>query len=220
MGVKVIAMNGEWMSEEETVRVTNEKFVTVKREELAGNFDLVTDISTAEIDNAKAQDLAFMLQTIGPNSPPDLVYLIMAEIADLKRQPELAHKLRNFKPTPDPAAEMLKQLEIQKAQAEVQKIQSEIRLNEAKAQEVLANKDKKNLDYVEQETGTAHERDMEKQRGQAQGNQDLEVTKAILAKTKTATGGEKPGDVEAAVGYNQLSAKIRDGSNLGEPVLQ
>lgn len=220
MGVKVIAMNGEWMSEEETVRVTNEKFVTVKREELAGNFDLVTDISTAEIDNAKAQDLAFMLQTIGPNSPPDLVYLIMAEIADLKRQPELAHKLRNFKPTPDPAAEMLKQLEIQKAQAEVQKIQSEIRLNEAKAQEVLANKDKKNLDYVEQETGTAHERDMEKQRGQAQGNQDLEVTKAILAKTKTATGGEKPGDVEAAVGYNQLSAKIRDGSNLGEPVPQ
>ena len=78
----------------------------------------------------------------------------------------------------------------------------------------------KNLDYVEQETGTAHERDMEKQRGQAQGNQDLEVTKAILAKTKTATGGEKPGDVEAAVGYNQLSAKIRDGSNLGEPVPQ
>lgn len=51
-------------------------------------------------------------------------------------------------------------------------------------------------------TGTKHERDLQKQGAQAQANQDLEVTKALLKSKKPE---EKPGDVEAAVGFNQLS---------------
>jgi hypothetical protein len=57
IGNKIILMNQVFLSEEETVRITNKEFVVIKREDLAGNFDLVTDISTAEVDNNKAQDL-------------------------------------------------------------------------------------------------------------------------------------------------------------------
>lgn len=219
LGVKIISMNQEFLTEQEVIRITNEEFVTINREELFGNFDLITDISTAEIDNAKAQDLAFMLQTIGPKSDPQMVYMIMAEIADLKRQPELAHKLRTYKPQPDPVAEQIKQLELKKAELEVMKLESEIELNRAKAAQALSQRDKTDLDYVEQESGTKHERDMEKQRGQAQGNQDLEVTKALLRPTKQADGGERPANVQAAVGFNFAGDTLRnDASNtLGTP---
>ena len=205
--VKINAMNMVFLSEKEVVRVTNDEFVEVKREDIQGNFDLDTDISTAEVDNQKSQDLSFMLQTIGPKGDPGMVYMILAEIADLKRMPELAQKLRTYKPTPSPEQQRLTELEIEKAELENQKIRSEIALNDAKAQQALAQKDKADLDYVEQETGTTHERDMQKQRAQSQGNQNLQVTKALTSPRKE---GEREPNVEAAIGFNRISDKLND----------
>ena len=205
--IKIIAMNQVFLSEKEVIRVTNQDFVTVKREDIQGNFDLEVDISTAEVDNQKSEDLAFMLQTLGPNSDPKMVFMLLAEIAELKRMPELAQQLRTFDHTPSPEQQKMAQLEIELKQAEVDKVRSEIALNEAKAQRELAMKDKADLDYVEQETGTTHERDMQKQRAQAQGNQALEVTKALTKPTKE---GEEAPDVNAAIGYNNISDKLND----------
>lgn len=217
IGNKIIAMNAVFLSEEEVVRVTNSEFVTVRREDLAGNFDLEVDIATAEVDNQKSQDLAFMLQTIGPNIDPQISMKILSEIAKLKRMPELAHTLATFKPQPDPFQEQMKQLELQNKQLENQKLQSDIELNHAKAQEAMANRDQKNLDFVEQETGTKHARDMEKQTAQAQGNQALEVTKALLKPTKNANGSESKPDVPAAVGFNALSHNLNSAGQTAVP---
>lgn len=205
IGDKIIAMNAVFLSETEVVRVTNEKFQTVKREDLEGNFDLVVDISTAEVDEARAQDLAFMLQTIGPNTDPSILMMILAEIATLKRMPKLAHMLKNFKPQPDPIAEAMRQAELEKAQMEVEELKSRVRLNDAKAAFEAARKEAADLDFVEQESGTKHARDMQKQAGQARGNQDLQVTKALTTPRKE---GEKEPDVEAAIGFNQVSDKL------------
>lgn len=209
VGEKIIAMNSEFLTEEEVVRVTNEEFETVLREDLAGNFDLEVDIATAEVDNAKAQDLGFMLQTLGPNMDPSITMEILAQIAELKRMPELAHKLRNYKPQPDPIQEQIKQAELQKALMEVEKLRSEVELNKAKTQEAMANADKKNLDFVEQETGTAHAREMEQQKAQSRGNQNLEITKALTKPTKE---GESRPDIEAALGFSKLSDSIGVGN--------
>lgn len=214
IGIKICAMNSEFLSEEETVRVTNEEYVKVIREDLKGNFDLEVDIATAEVDDAKSKDLGFMLQTLGPNMDPTITMTILAEIAELKRMPALANKLRNYKPQPDPLQEQLKQAELELAQAEVEKVKSEIALNNAKAAESVANKDKKDLDFVEQETGTAHAREMEKQQGQARGNQNLQITKAL---TQPSKEGESKPDVDAAIGYNQLSDMI--GGQGTQPVV-
>ena len=51
--------------------------VTIKRDDLIGNFDLEVDISTAEVDNQKSQDLGFMLQTLGPNMDPKVSMMIL-----------------------------------------------------------------------------------------------------------------------------------------------
>lgn len=211
IGNKIIAMNAVFMSEEEVVRVTNKEFVTVKREDLAGNFDLTVDISTAEIDNQKAQDLGFMLQTIGPNAGIEVVMMILADICDLKRMPALAERLRQFKPTPDPLVEKAKELEVLRTQKEIEKLQSEIDKNRAETQKKMVEADKINLDTVEQETGTKHERDMEKQKGQAEGNQNLEITKALVKGRKNALGGEDPGNIEAAIGWNEMSKRMPTG---------
>jgi DNA uptake protein ComE-like DNA-binding protein len=205
IGSKVISMNQAFMSDKEVVRVTNEEFVSVNRDELIGNFDLDVDISTAEVDNQKSQDLAFMMQTMGPTTDWSFRALILSEIAKLKRMPELAHKIATFQPQPDPFQQQMQQLEAQKLQSEIAKNQAQAQMYEAQARAAGATADKTNLDYVEQETGTKHARDMEKQAGQAEGNQALAVTNALLKPRKQANGAESKPDIPAAVGYNALS---------------
>lgn len=202
VGRKIAAMNAVFLSEEEVVRVTNTEFVTVRRDDLKGNFDLEIDIATPEVDEARSQDLSFMLQTMGPDMDPQLSRKILAEIADLKRQRALAEDIRQFQPQPDPLAEKLKELEIAKLEAEIQKIRSEVEKNAALARKAAAEADVKDLEFVEEETGTKHARDMDKLSGQARANQDLEVTKALLASRKPE---ERAPDVPAAVGFNRLT---------------
>jgi hypothetical protein len=207
VGYKIIKMNAVFLSDKEVVRVTNTEFVEIKRDDLAGDFDLEVDISTAEIDDSKAKDLSFMLQTIGPNAGQELMLTVLAEIADLKRMPDLAQKLRTYKPEPTPEQQEMAKLEVEEKRALVAKINSEAALNEAKAAEAMAKKDAIDLNYVEQDTGTKHARDMEKQKAQAEGNQNLQITKALTAAKKE---GEQAPDLDAAIGFNQLSDKLND----------
>lgn len=205
IGTKIIAMNAVFLSEEEVVRVTNSEFITIRREDLKGNFDLEVDISTAEVDNAKSQDLAFMLQTIGNNMDMGMTKKILAEIARLKRMPELAHDIASFEPQPDPIQQEMAQLELEKLRHEVDELRSKATLNDAKAKEAEAKADMLDLDFVETETGTKHARELQKQEAQARGNQDLQITKALTTPRKPE---EKAPDIETAVGFNRLSETL------------
>ena len=202
IGEKFCSMNAVFLSEKETVRITNTEFIVIEREDLQGNFDLLVDISTAEVDEAKAQDLGFILQTVGPDEDPAIRRLILSEIADLKRMPELAEKIRKYEPQPDPMMIKMKELEIAKLEKELLELDSRINLNNAQADKAKADAELKDLDYVEQETGTKHVRDMDKQRGQARGNMDLVVTKALASDRKPDA---IPGDIEAAIGFKQMT---------------
>lgn len=207
IGEKIIAMNAVFLTEKEVVRLTNDEFVEVNREDLAGNFDLIVDISTAEIDNKKAQDLAFMLQTMGNTVDFGIVKMLLIEIARLQRMPDLAKALEKYEPQPDPLEEKLKEIAVMKAQKEIELLDSEIDLNKAKAEKERQTADNINLKTIETETGTTHERNMEAMKGQAQGNQDLEVTKSLLKPRKKE---ESKPDVEAAIGYGELSKQRRN----------
>ena len=207
VGYKIIKMNAVFLSDKEVVRVTNTEFVEIKRDDLAGDFDLEVDISTAEVDDAKSKDLSFMLQTIGPNAGQELMLTVLAEIADLKRMPDLAQKLRSYKPEVSPEQQELLKLEVEEKRALVAKINSEVALNNAKAEESVSKKDALDLNYVEQDTGTHHARDMERMKAQAEGNQNLQITKALTTAKKE---GEQSPDLDAAIGFNQLSDKLND----------
>ncbi len=190
VGHKIIAMNQVFLAEEEVVRVTNNAFTTIRRDDLEGKFDLRLSISTAEADEQKAQELAFMLQTTGQQFGIEMYKMILAEIADLRKMPQLAAQIRSYEPQPDPAQQIelqLQQIELQKAQAEVAKIQAETQKIMAEAGNKSADTDRKNLDYLEQENGVNHARDMEKDQAQARGNMELEAFKSALAQEQPTT---------------------------------
>lgn len=202
IGRKFIAMNAVFLDDEEIVRVTDEDFIAIRRDDLAGEFDLKLSVSTAEEDNAKAQDLAFVLQTVGPNTDPMIVYQLMADIAELKKLPETAKRLREFQPQPDPMQQQIQQLEIEKLQWEIAEIQAKVQnlgtdsqldmakaqTEQAKAQNLQSDTDLKNLDFIEQESGVHQERELQKQGEQARANIALEAAKARLSPKPTTSG--------------------------------
>ena len=132
---KWMAYNSEFLEEEEVVRVTNEEYVPVRRDDLEGKVDIDITISTYEEANARSQELGFMLQTLGNSIPFELTQLILSEIVKLGRMPELEKALREYKPQPDPMQEQIKQLEIQKLQLENNKLMAEIQDLSARAGE-------------------------------------------------------------------------------------
>ncbi len=196
IGKKFIAYNSAFLSDEETIRVTNKDFVKVRREDIKGNFDLRVDIYTPESQNAKANDIGFMLQTIGPNMPPDILMKAMGKIADLKDIPDLAQQFKTWQPQPDPVEEEKKQLENEKTK-------SEIALNNSRAQKESANAEGQAIDNELTANGTKHEQELEKQQAQAEGNMDLEIAKNMMAPVKQ---GEFKPNPDAAVGW-KLSRK-------------
>jgi hypothetical protein len=187
IGRKIMSMNAEFLSEEEIVRVSNEEFITVKRDDLAGRVDIKLHISTAETDDAKAQELAFMLQTMGQTMPQEMSQLVLEDIARLRKMPELAKKIQQFQPQPDPMAVKMQQLEMEKLEAEIEEIKSktaenyaEAQLDGAKTQEASAKADKTNLDYIEQESGVTHERNKDQDSAQAEANLTRDIVKETL----------------------------------------
>lgn len=187
IGRKFIAMNAVFLDEEEVIRVTNEEFVPIRRDDLAGNFDLKLSISTAEEDNAKAQELAFMLQTMGNNMDAEMSKMILSDIAHLRKMPGLAKRIEEYQPQPDPLEQKRRELELALLEAQIEnerahamERQSGAMLDQTKASNVQSDTDLKNLDFVEQEAGVKQERDLQKQRAQAEGNMRLELLKSQL----------------------------------------
>jgi len=211
IGRKILSLNALLLSEEEVIRVTDEEFVTVKRDDLAGEHDLRLTISTAEEDNAKAQELAFMLQTGAASADPGEVRMIRAEIARLRKMPALAKRIEEYQPQPDPIAQQKAMLEMLLLRAQIQREtaaaavdQSEANLNaiksmteqadsiltmakatteKAKARQIMSAADKTDLDYLEQESGVKQTRDLQKIHGQAESQTRMKVVEALLDKT-------------------------------------
>ena len=187
---KFLTMNALFLEEEEVVRVTNANFVPVKRDDLAGEYDLRINVSTPEEDQSKSQNLSFILQTLGNNLPPEVPIKIMAKIVKLHKLPDLAHYLETYEPKPDPLAEAMQQLEIAKLEAETALLKAQAReadaksfvqeakvgAEQARAGQMQSQTDRNNLDFYDKANGTDHERAKELQ----QQKLDTDVTKDVL----------------------------------------
>ncbi len=202
IGRKIISMNAEFLNDEEIIRVTNEEFVAINREDLGGMYDIKLNISTAEADNEKAQELSFMLQTMGNNMDPAMSQIILSDIARLRKMPDLARQIKEYKPQPDPAVEQRTQLELQLLQAQISNEQAkaaentvDVEFKKARTQTELSKSrnldsksDMEDLSFVEQESGVGrqHEENM-KGVDQAHGL-DNKVADALINQTMTNGG--------------------------------
>lgn len=180
---KVIAMNAVWLDEEEIVRVTEDQFVPVRRDDLKGEFDLKVTISTAEADEQQAQDLAFMLQTMG-DIDFGFKQLILGEIARLRKMPDLRKQIMDFQPQPDPLQQQQAMLQIQLLQAQIQLTLAQaseagtkgdlnatkVGVEQARGNQIQSQADKNNLDFLQTQNGVKHQQQLElaKQKGDDQ----------------------------------------------------
>ena len=191
---KITAMNALWLSEEEVIRITNTEFVTVKRDDLAGDIDIAITISTAEKNNNQAEELAFMLQTTGQTMGAAFSQLILSEIASLRDMPSLAKSIAEYKPEPDPIAQETAQLQVELLKAQIANEYAKAKENtangtlddakalteQAKARNYDADTDNKDLEFVEKETGTTHVRDLEQTEQQAKSNTEMKMVEHDL----------------------------------------
>lgn len=173
---KWMSYNSEFLSEEEVFRITNDEFVTVKRDDLAGRIDIDIQVATAEDNAVKAEALNFQLQTGASTMDAKEVRMVRAEIARLSKLPEFAKEIEEYQPEPDHRAEEIHQLTVMKLKREIAKIESETaenigdeaeklaaaELKAAQTRKLHAESDKIDLDFVKTDSGTDHSNEMEK----------------------------------------------------------
>lgn len=173
---KWMAYNSEFLQEEEIIRMTNDEFVPIKRDDLKGLIDVEIEVSTAEDNTSKAQELSFLLQTLGQGMDVGMKNLLMAQIAKLHKMPDLAKQLEEYQPQPDPYIEKMKELEMQKLMSEIRERDSRAEenavdiqvktakamLDQAKAGNIQSDTDLKDLDFTRTAEGSKFYEEMQK----------------------------------------------------------
>ena len=192
---KWLSYSSEFLEPEEVIRVTNEQFVPIKKDDLKGKIDIDIAISTSETDAQASQEISFMLQTMGQSLPFEMTQLLLSEQAKLKKMPDLAKKIEEYKPQPDPMAEKMKELEMLKLESEIEERNSRSRENavdmelksaKAENERAKARSSHSSADVVDQDF-------LRKQDG-VQRNEDLE-DKALEHASKKSLEKDKPKQV-------------------------
>jgi hypothetical protein len=206
---KWMAYNAEFLEEEEVVRVTNDEYIPVRRDDLEGRIDIDITISTAEDNSAKAQELSFLMQTLGNNLPFDMTQMIMAEFAQLSRMPDLEKRIKEYQPQPDPMEQKLQQLNMMKLQKEVEKLDADIadkyarageneidaqlKLNKAqveaaKARKLHSDADKVDLDFMMRDEDYDRSMDREDKEAERQHQRDLVMLQKLAGDKNIGIG--------------------------------
>jgi len=165
---KWMSYNSEFMKPEEIHRITNAEVIPFDPEDVSNLLDLQIEVSTSEDNASKAQELAFLLQTLGQNMDPNMSKLIMSQIANLHKMPDLSKMIQDFKPQPDPFTEQMKQLELKLKEVEIMERQSRAlenqvdmklknanaNLADAKVSQISSETDLKDLQFTRSAQGT------------------------------------------------------------------
>lgn len=196
---KWMSYNTEFLEEEEIVRVTNDEYVPVRKDDLDGRVDVDIAISTAEDNAAKSQELSFLLQTVGPSEDPEIRRGIMADIMELMRMPDQAQRIREYQPQPDPVAQQIQQLELQKLQMEIEVMKANVadkyaragenevdkefkqwkaKVEQAKARKLGSEADRLDMDFLMKDEGYEEELAYAKEMRDKEHQKDLMLLQA------------------------------------------
>jgi len=182
----------EFLEPTEIEQITGMKYIENDKNELVPNYldDFTIDISTEYTNQAKASELAFLMQTLGQSLPFEITKTFMSEIARLKKMPNLANKIDSFEPQPDPMQQQIAQIELQKKmleleylkaqiQAEMGKAQADVVLKQAKAKEAEAKATQTGLKTIKEKYGV----DIKQKMQEMQFKNQLDMQK-LMAQAK------------------------------------
>lgn len=205
MARKWLSYSAELMSPIEIMDLTNEQYVPITKDDLTGKADLEIEVSTAEDNAQKAQELSFMMQTTAQTMDPDMQFDLMADWATLAKMPDSAKRLRDKSAQvrqqmsqPDPMKQRMQEIEIRKAELANKKLEAEIfsiyasghedeadkrakmakaYVDEARADLLRSQKDISDIDYIKADEQIAHKEKMRESDQNHRNNMKIEYMK-------------------------------------------
>lgn len=216
IGNKIVAMNQEWLSEEETLAISGGEFVKISREDLAGDFFLAVTIKSNSESEGKAQQLTFMAQTLGENVDWNIRKLMFTEIARLYNLDNMVTALRDYEPQPDPFQQQMQQLQLEEQQIKNEKLRAEAeyyaqrsKFIDAQVDDTVAQTDQRALDFMEQQEGVKHARQREiveaQARAQNEGKLNGDAIKMRTALEKAKMDNQTKLDVAKANANHRIN---------------
>ena len=206
LGNKILAMNMEWLEEEEVISLTQFRFISIRREDLKGDFHLAVKVKSNSESEGKAQQLTFMAQTLGEQADWGLRKIMLMEIGQLYNLDTFVSAIKDYEPQPDPIQqEMAKvQLELEKAklakeQAETEYYQARSAFIDAQIGNTQADTDLKALDFMEQQEGVKHARQREIVQAQAEAQNRGKIATELLKGQNALHKAKMDNDTKRAV---------------------
>jgi hypothetical protein len=219
---KMAELNKKFITDDKIIALSDKSFTTIRPDELKTSINIKLSVATPEINDKKANDLAFILQTLGDSVDYSVKQVMLADIARLKQRPDLAKAISST-PPPQPSQQELElhqlQVELLKAQianeqAKAYENQTDGVLNEAKAsteeakKDVLySSKDLQNLDFIHKREGT----DVERQKEIADKSHVDSIEKTVL--NHMLQGGNSSNEINPAnkpTGFNDDEIPVID----------
>ena len=175
--------NKEFLSPEEVSAITDKEYIEPKND---NEYDIKMTLESAETRVAKAERTGFVLQTMGPNMPPQAMTVLLARYMKLIGELDVSHMIKNPEVSPEEQqaqakqqahADKMMELELALMEAKVYNEQAKGQENavdvelktakteteRAKARITNSDSDLKDIDYLEREAGIPHERELEKE---------------------------------------------------------
>ena len=175
--------NKEFLSPEEVSAITDKEYIEPKND---NEYDIKMTLESAETRVAKAERTGFVLQTMGPNMPPQAMTVLLARYMKLIGELDVSHMIKNPEVSPEEQqaqakqqahADKMMELELALMEAKVYNEQAKGQENavdvelktakteteRAKARITNSDSDLKDIDYLEKEAGIPHERELEKE---------------------------------------------------------
>lgn len=187
IGNKIIAMNSIWLQDQEVIAITNDEFIKINREDLAGDFFLNVSIKSNSESEGKAQQLSFIAQTLGQDADWGLRKMFLMEICRLYNLHPMLEALKQYEPQPDPIQQQLAEMDVKLKEAELMKTQAEAEYFQARTQFVNsqaelteADIDQRTLDFIEQDSGKKHERQRDLVTAQAEAQGQMKLQEAMV----------------------------------------
>lgn len=217
IGNKILSMNMEWLNEEEVIALTQFEFISIKREDLKGDFKLAVKLKSNSESEGKAQQLTFMAQTLGADADWGLRKLMLMEIGQLYNLDTFVSAIKSYEPQPDPIQQELAQIQLELEKAKLQKEQAETEYYRARSAFIdaqigntQADTDLKALDFMEQQEGVKHARQREIVEAQAKAQNEGKIATELLKGRNNLTKAQLDNETKRAV----ANAKSNDsGSN-------
>jgi len=191
---KIIAMNAVNLEDKEVIRVTDDKFVEIRRDVLAGQYDLDMTIMTAGEKQKTIENFSFILQAMGNNADAGFQRLVWEDIARIEGRRDLANRIRDYKPQISEEEKRIAELKIQLLEAQIENEKGKATENnaqavlheakaeaeDAKSKNIRSNTDLLDIRFVKERFNVDHENNRENadaahERRMIEKNQDFNL---------------------------------------------